>query len=101
MSGLGQNIHLLHCAFVVHVEGSAADQVAVLHLQGYWFQSVKIEPRKVKDIKSGCKVFKQSTERHSIISETTENETSGVIFKEILINNRVHIKMDDVNAPLK
>lgn len=70
-----------------------------MHLQGYWFQSVKIEPRKVKDIKSGCKVFKQSMERRGIISET--NETSGVIFKEILINNRVYIKMDDVNAPLK
>lgn len=56
MSGLGQNIHLLHYAFVVHdVEGSAADQVTVMHLQGYWFQSVEIEPRKVKHIKSGAK----------------------------------------------
>lgn len=55
MSGLGQNIHLLHCAGAVHARGgSDADWGATTHLQWYWCQSVGEQPRTVKTIKSGC-----------------------------------------------
>lgn len=55
MSGLGQNIHLLHCAAAVRAGGgSVADWGAMMHLQWHWCQNVRVQPRTVKTIKSGC-----------------------------------------------
>lgn len=55
MSGLGQNIHLLHCAGAVPAGGgSGADWGAMIHLLWYWCQSVGQQPRTVKTIESGC-----------------------------------------------
>lgn len=52
MSGLGQNIHLLHCASAVHAGGgSGADWGATMRLQWYWCQSVGVQPRTVKTVK--------------------------------------------------
>lgn len=87
MSGLGQNIHLLHCASAVHaVGGSGADWGAMMHLQWYWCQSVEVQPRTVKAIEAKrwlhrVETFK--TERHNIISQAAEKELTGVIFTQI------------------
>lgn len=56
MSGLGQNIHLLHCAAGVHAGGgSAADWGAMMLLQLYWCQIEGVQPRIVETIKNGYK----------------------------------------------
>lgn len=73
MSGLGQYIHLLHCASGVHAGGgSVADWGAMMRLQWYWYQSMGVQPRTVKTIKNGIELFK--TERHKYVTST--NNTS-------------------------
>lgn len=48
MSGLGQNIHLLHCAAAVHAGGgSGADWGATMLLQWYWCQTVGVQQERL------------------------------------------------------
>lgn len=51
MSGLGQNIHLLHCASALRaVGGSGVDWGATRRLQWYWCQSLQKQPRTVEEV---------------------------------------------------
>ena len=84
MSGLGQNIHLLHCASAVHAEGgSGADCEARMRLQWYWCQSVGVQPRTVKTFKSGCKELRQNGETLKQLNLTNITDSLTQQYTEI------------------
>lgn len=96
MSGLGQNIHLLHCASAVRAAGgSGADWGAMMRLQWYWCQSVAVQPRTVKAIKSGCTEL-----RHSKRRETPQAAEKRLERKEKTIENLLNVLITNVDCGL-